>query len=78
MISADLWLVVFRRLEDLAPIGSLALEDTACIMQAMRQNVEIGVAPGNQRAVVPDNTVTIIERKHGKPGSLGPITDKQT
>jgi hypothetical protein len=49
--------------EDFAPIGALALEDAGAVMQAMRQYVELGIAPRHELAVEPDEAVTIVERQ---------------
>ena len=49
------------RLEDLAAIGALALEDGAGVMQRVGQNMRLGVAPGDELAVVPDPAVAIVE-----------------
>ena len=46
---------VLARLEDLAAIGALALEHAARVMQAVAEHVQIGVLPGHQLAVVPDD-----------------------
>jgi hypothetical protein len=57
---------VLAALEDLAPIGALAFEDAARIMQAVGEDVEIGLAPVHQLAVVPDDTVEpVIRFIHG-------------
>ena len=44
-------------LEDLAAIGALALEHAARVMQAVAEHMQIGLVPGHQLAVVPDDPV---------------------
>jgi hypothetical protein len=34
-------------------------------MEPMGQHMEFGVAPRDEAAVAPDETITIVERKHG-------------
>src|SRR6185437_10335655 len=46
---------VLLGLEDLAAIGALAFENAARIMQAVREHVQVGVLPGDEFAVVPDD-----------------------
>ena len=46
---------VLLGLEDLAAIGALALEHGARVMQAVGEDVQVGVLPGHQLAVVPDD-----------------------
>ena len=42
-------------LEDLAAIGALALEHAARIVQAVAEHMQIGLVPGHEFAVVPDD-----------------------
>ena len=59
-------------LENDAPIGALALEHAARIMQAMGENVDVGIGPGHELAIVPDQTIDFIERNsHGLSPFLG-------
>jgi hypothetical protein len=55
-------LAVLGQLEDLTAIGAFALEDGARIMQAMRQHMQLGIAPGHESPVQPDMTGAIVER----------------
>ena len=54
--------------KDAAVVDALAFEDATRIMQAMAQHMQLGVAPRNQSAVIPDEAVTIVEREHGHEG----------
>jgi hypothetical protein len=54
-----------RRLVDLAGIGALALEHRAAVMQSVREHMQLGVAPGNQFAVQPDEAVAVVKWKNG-------------
>src|SRR5438477_8318240 len=49
------------RLENHAAIGTLALEHAARVMQPVRQNMQIGVGPRDQLAVVPNDAVASIK-----------------
>ena len=46
---------MFGALEDLAAIGALALEHAARIVQAVAEHMEVGLVPGHELAVVPDD-----------------------
>src|SRR5260221_12872394 len=46
---------MFGGLEDLAAIGAFAFEDTAGIVEAMAQHMEVGLVPWHELAVVPDD-----------------------
>jgi hypothetical protein len=65
-------LAVRGRLEDAAFIGALALEHAGGIVQAVGEDMDLGVAPGHQLAVEPDDAVAIVEGQHahGKAPSL--------
>src|SRR5262249_40061056 len=52
---------VLGELEDLAAISALALEDSARIMQAVSEHVDLGVRPFDERTVHPDMAVELIE-----------------
>jgi hypothetical protein len=52
-------------LEDLAPVGALALEDTGCIVETVREDMELGLFPRYDPSIVPDPSVTLIERGRG-------------
>jgi hypothetical protein len=58
---------MFGRFENRAAIGALAFEDRAAIMHGVGQHVNLRVAPGQQSAVHPDQTVAIVESltRHG-------------
>ena len=60
---------VLGELEDLAAIGALALEDAGAIMQAMGQDMHLGVLPGDEFAVEPDHAFALIKwnDRHGLP-----------
>src|SRR5437660_561600 len=61
-------------LEDPAAIGALALEHAARIMQAMGENVHVGVGPRHQLPVVPDDAIDLVERNsHG----LSPVLTRR-
>jgi hypothetical protein len=61
-------------LEDPAAIGALALEYAARIMQAMGENVHVGVGPRHQLPVVPDDAIDLVERNsHGFSPVLTPF-----
>jgi hypothetical protein len=47
--------------EDHAAIGALALEHARGIVEGMRQDVDLGLLPGNEVPVIPDPTVALIE-----------------
>ena len=56
-----------RQLENLAAISALPLEHGACVVQAMRQHVQVGLTPRHQLAVEPDEPIAIVvgdERSH--------------
>src|SRR5579883_1377045 len=60
------------RLENLAAIGALALEHRAGVMHGVGQDMNLGVAPIDQLAVIPDDAVTIVKsrtRRHVAPPS---------
>jgi hypothetical protein len=52
-------------LEDLAAIGALALEHARSVVEAVGENVELGVLPGYDLPVVPDPSITLIEGGSG-------------
>ena len=56
---------MFRRLEYLAGIGALALEDARAVVQAMGQHMDLGFFPGHDFAVEPDPTVALVKRNDG-------------
>jgi len=49
-------------LENLAGVGALAFKDRASVVQGVGQDVDLGLAPGDQRAIEPDETVAIVKR----------------
>jgi hypothetical protein len=53
---------VLLELEHLAFIGALALEHGAGVVQPMGQDMHVGVLPGNQLAVVPDDAFELVVR----------------
>src|SRR5262249_44344931 len=57
---------MFGALEHLPAIGALALEHAACVVQAVGQQMDVGLLPRHELAVVPDDAVDIVERdSHG-------------
>src|SRR5262245_45374230 len=44
-------------LENFAAIGAFALEHRARVMQPVRAHMQRGIAPGNKRAVIPDDAI---------------------
>src|SRR5205814_102150 len=58
-------LVVVLEVKDLAVVDPLAFEDAARIMQPVAQHVQLGLPPGNQATVIPDEAVTVVEGDHG-------------
>src|SRR6266446_5467016 len=58
-------LIVVLQVEDLAVIDPLAFEDAARIMQPMAEHMQLGFAPGDEAAVIPDKAVTVVEGDHG-------------
>ena len=65
-------------LEDLAAIGALALEHGARIVQAMGADVQVGVAPGHELAVVPDDAVELVVGlvHHGVSSVQAPVGER--
>src|SRR5579863_6429177 len=57
--------------EYLALVDALAFEDAARVMQPVVQDVQVGIAPGNQPAVVPDEAVAVVEGGGGGCGHAG-------
>jgi hypothetical protein len=55
-----------------AVVDTLAFEHTARIMEPMVEHVELGVAPRDEAAIVPDEAVTIVEREYGHRIFLAP------
>ena len=51
---------VFGTLEDFAAIGAFALEHGARVMQAVGEDMHVGVAPFDELAVVPDDAVDLV------------------
>jgi hypothetical protein len=47
--------------EDVSAIDSLAFEHTTRIMESVGEHVELGIAPGDKAAIVPDEAVAIVE-----------------
>src|SRR5262249_6424979 len=71
---------VLIELEDGAAVYPLAFEDAGRIMQGVRENVQVGVAPGHQLAVVPDRPVAVVERwlsGHGRYSREGNFMSKK-
>ena len=52
-------------LEDLAAIGALALEHGAGIVQTVGENMQSGVGPGHELAVVPDDAFALVKGGSG-------------
>ena len=53
-------LAVLRQLEDLAAVGPLPLEHRAGVVQPVAQHVQLGLAPGHELAVEPDEPVAVV------------------
>src|SRR5690606_16195830 len=53
---------MLAQFEDLAAISPFPLEYGAGIMQAMRENMNLGVRPSNERTIHPDMAVKLVER----------------
>src|SRR3546814_8211507 len=61
------------QLEDAAVVDALALEHARGVVQRMAEDVQGGVLPRHQCAVVPDVSRAVIEAVHGcAPVYLGP------
>ena len=58
--------IVIVEAEHLAVVDALAFEHATRIMQPVGQHMQLGIAPGDEAAVIPDEAVAIVE---GKPGS---------
>src|SRR5690606_12620721 len=58
--ALDQALGVLGELEDLAAVGALALEHRAAVVERVAQNMDIRLAPRNELAVHPDETVAIV------------------
>ena len=65
---------VLGELEDLAAIGALALEHRAAVVQGVREHVDVGLAPGDELAVEPDEVRRGRERVLARPCSSPPWT----
>jgi hypothetical protein len=71
---------VLGALVDLAAVGPLALEHGAGVMQAVGEDVDLGVRGGDQRAVEPDQVRALVEgHGHGIPSwRQGPTRQPQS
>ena len=58
-------LVMIFEAEYGAAVDTLAFEHATRIMQPVGQHMQLGVAPGNEAAVIPDEAVAVVEGKHG-------------
>ena len=58
-------LVVFLEAEDSAVVCALAFEDEAGVVEAVRDGVSFGVAPGDELSIEPDGAVSVVEGDHG-------------
>ncbi len=47
--------------EYLAIVDALAFEHATRIMQPVGEHMELGVAPGDETAIIPDEAVTIVK-----------------
>jgi hypothetical protein len=57
---------MFGAAENHAAIGALALEHAACVMQAMREQADLGVCGWHELAVEPQGVSTLVEgHRHG-------------
>jgi len=52
---------MLTRLEDRAAVGALAFEHSACVMERVRQDVDLRLAPGDHFAVQPDPSVAVVK-----------------
>src|SRR5690606_7285216 len=52
---------MFGAPENSAAIGALALEHAACIVQPMAEHMQVGVDPGHELTVVPDDSGAVVE-----------------
>ncbi len=59
---------VLSELEDLPAIGALAFEHRAAIVKRMREHVDLGVLPGYEIAIHPDEALALIEGNDGGHG----------
>ena len=59
-------------LEDLAAIGPLAFEYRAGVVQSVGQDVHLGIAPGDECPIHPDQPVAIVIRNEVGHASLCP------
>ena len=57
-------LAVLGQLEDLAAVGPLPLEHRAGVVQPMAQHVQVGLAPGHELAVEPDEPIAVVVGDH--------------
>src|SRR3546814_9478701 len=55
---------VLVQLEGLSVVNPRPLEYTARVMQAVRQDVNLGLAPRHHPAVLPDQAITIRSEEH--------------
>src|SRR6185369_12839871 len=51
---------VLRQLEDLAAVGPLPLEHGAGVVQPVAQHMQVGLTPGHELAVEPDESVAVV------------------
>src|SRR5208283_1359073 len=56
---------MLARFENTAIIGALPFEDAGGIMKTMRENMQLGVLPGDKVAVHPDEAVALVEGQNG-------------
>jgi hypothetical protein len=61
-------LAMRAQLEDVPAIGTFPLENGAAVMQAVAEDVQLGIPPGAEMAVPPDHTVAVIERNERHKG----------
>ncbi len=48
--------------EDVAVVSAFPFEDGARIVQPVRKDMQLRIAPRDQRAIPPDEAVSVIER----------------
>lgn len=56
---------VLRQFEDVAVVDPFALEDSTAVVQTVGEDVQTGVAPGDELPVEPDHAVAVVEGGEG-------------
>ena len=58
--AGDEALGMLGQFEDFAAVSAFAFEDGACVMQRMRQQMDLRVPPRHELAIKPDKAVAIV------------------